>query len=331
MHSVFLSHNDEEFLNYFGDGPLAELERVAKVKRNDTGYVLAGMELAEAAAGCAFIIAHRSTPGQAETFANAPDLVAFLRCAVDISTIDVAAASANGVLITRATPGFVNCCAELAIGMMVDLARAVSVQAASYRDGQLPVPRRGRQLAGSTLGLIGFGRIARRVAEIALAMHMRVLVHDPYAPPDLEGVSSVPLEMLLAESDVVMPLAVATEETAHLMNADAFARMKRGSFLVNLSRGSLVDETALEEALDSGQLAAAALDVGSAPDQMPNPRLAARMDVIATPHIGGLTQQAAEHQAMDTVRQVAAMVEGRMPEGAVNAAEAHRLKRFGIG
>jgi D-3-phosphoglycerate dehydrogenase len=330
MPSVFLSHHDEDFANYFGDGPCAELARVAEVRRNRTGRVLSGAELAEAAAGCEFIIAHRATPGQAETFANAPDLVAFLRCAVDISTIDVAAASAAGVLVTRATPGFVDSVAELAIGMMVDVARSVSFQAAAYRDGQLPVPRRGRQLAGATLGLIGFGRIARRVAEIALALRMRVLTHDPYTPPDLTGVIPVELDVLLAESDVVMPLAAATEETEKLMDAAAFARMKRGAYLVNLSRGGLVDETALEEALDSGQIAGAAMDVGRAADQMPSPRLAARSDVVATPHIGGLTPEAAEHQAMDTVRQVAALIAGRKPDGAVNASAAHRLARLGV-
>ena len=115
-----------------------------------------------------------------------------------------------------------------------------------------------------------------------------------------------------------------------MMNAGAFARMRRGACFVNLSRGELVDESALEAALDSGHLAGAAMDVGRAPDQMPSPRLASRPDVLATPHLGGLTPEAAEHQAMDTVRQVAALAEGRMPEGAVNAAEAHRLRRLGI-
>ena len=98
MLPVFLAHTDEMFRNYYGDEALAALARVAEVRRNATGQHLAGRALAEAARGCAVIVSDRMTPGEAETFAHAPDLVAFLRCAVDIRTIDVAAASAHGVL-----------------------------------------------------------------------------------------------------------------------------------------------------------------------------------------------------------------------------------------
>jgi D-3-phosphoglycerate dehydrogenase len=188
----------------------------------------------------------------------------------------------------------------------------------------------GRQLAGRTLGLIGYGRIARRVAEIAVALRMRVLANDPYATIADPGVDSVSMDRLLAESDVVMPLAVANDATRHVVDAAALAAMRRGVLLVNLSRGQLVDEAALAAALDSGQVAAAAMDVGMAPDQWPHPALAARPNVIATPHIGGLTPEAAEHQAMDTVRQVAALAAGRVPDGTMNLDRAHRLARLGI-
>jgi D-3-phosphoglycerate dehydrogenase / 2-oxoglutarate reductase len=97
-----------------------------------------------------------------------------------------------------------------------------------------------------------------------------------------------------------------------------------------MSRGNLVDEGALERALDEGRIAGAAMDVGRAPDQRPSPHLARRPDVIATPHIAGLTPEAAEHQAFDTVKQVRALVTGQVPPGAVNASAAHRLKRLGI-
>jgi D-3-phosphoglycerate dehydrogenase len=114
------------------------------------------------------------------------------------------------------------------------------------------------------------------------------------------------------------------------MDATAFAAMKRGALFVNLSRGNLVDEAALLAALNAGHLAGAAMDVGRAPDQMPSPGLAAHPKVVATPHIGGLTPAAIEHQAFDTVAQARALAEGRLPDHAVNADQAHRLARLGI-
>ena len=327
---VFLAHTPEMRANYYGARALAELRKIAEVVTHEGAETLAGTALASAAAGCQAIVADRATPGTAATFDAAPDLVAFLRVAVDVSTIDIPAASRAGVLVTQATPGFVDSVAELAIGMMVDLARGVSGYAAAYRAGHAPAPQMGRQLAGRTLGLIGYGRIARRIGQIAAAMRMRVIANDPHAIIADPGVEAVPLETLLAESDVVMPLAVSNAATRHLVNAATLAAMKRGVLLVNLSRGQLVDEDALEAALESGQVAAVAMDVGMAPDQWPNPRLAARADVVATPHIGGLTPEAAEHQAIDTVRQIAALAAARLPEGALNAADASRLARLGI-
>src|SRR4029453_7168569 len=128
----------------------------------------------------------------------------------------------------------------------------------------------------------------------------------------------VPLESLLAESDFVVCLVVANEQTENLMNAANFARMRKSAYFINVSRGNLVDEAALAAALESRQIAGAAMDVGRAFDQKPSLNLARRADVIATPHIAGLTPDAIEHQAFDTVRQVAALAAGRLPPGAVN-------------
>ncbi|MGN4221462.1 NAD(P)-dependent oxidoreductase, partial [Burkholderia gladioli] len=125
----------------------------------------------------------------------------------------------------------------------------------------------------------------------------------------------------------VVCLAPANADTAQLMNAERFAAMKPGAVFVNAARGELVDEAALLAALDGGRLGGCALDVGMAADQMPSARLAAHPLVIATPHVGGLTPGAIEHQSLETVAQVEALLQGRIPAGAVNAAHATRLAR----
>lgn len=327
MMRILLTHTPHMLANYYGDRALAALRRHGDVRLNTSGRVLDNPDALLAAAGDAeVIVADRQVPVTDATFAALPGLRAVCRVAVDISTIDVAAASRHGVLVTRATPGFVAAVTELALGFMVDLARGVSCAVVDYRAGIEPQPRPGRQLAGATLGIIGYGAVGRSLARVGVALGMRVLVADPYAAVDDPALHAVPFAALLAEADFVVCLALATTETENLMDARAFARMRRGAFFVNLSRGGLVDEAALRDALAAGHLGGAALDVGRAPDQKPTPGLAGRPDVIATPHVGGLTPEAAEHQAFDTVRQVGALAEGRMPEGAVNAEHAARLR-----
>jgi D-3-phosphoglycerate dehydrogenase len=157
-----------------------------------------------------------------------------------------------------------------------------------------------------------------------------VLVSDPYATVEDSRIKHVELDTLLADSDFAICLVIANEETENLMNAATFAKMKRSAYFLNLSRGNLVDETALAAALEKKQIAGAAMDVGRAFDQKPTLALARRPDVIATPHTAGLTPDAIEHQALDTVRQVGDLVAGRIPPEAVNRAEATRLTRLGI-
>jgi D-3-phosphoglycerate dehydrogenase / 2-oxoglutarate reductase len=328
MARVFLTHVPDMLRNYYGERAIAALSSHAEVRINSTGRVLDADALAQAARGCEIIVADRQTPGPAALFEQTPDLVAFLRCAVDIRNIDVAAASSAGILVTRATPGFAAAVAEMAVGFMVDLARNISSSVQVFRQGRAPAAATGRQLRGATLGIIGYGVIGEYLAPLGVALGMKVLASDPYKTVAAAGVVQVPLATLLTQSDYVVCLAVATAQTENLMNDAAFAGMKPGAFFINLSRGNLVDEAALARALDEGRIAGAAMDVGRAPDQMPSLALAARADVIATPHAAGLTPEAIEHQAFDTVRQVAELVAGRVPPGAANAEAASRLARL---
>ncbi len=320
-----LTHPDGVRERYFGARALAALRDVAEVRLNARERPMTAPELIEAARDADVIVSDRATPGEAGLFAALPGLRAFVRVAVDIRTVDVEAASRYGVLVTRTSAGFVPAVCEWIVGAMVDLARGISRAVVEYRAGRAPTIAMGRQLAGSALGIIGYGRIGRRLAEIALALGMRVVVCDPHVRIETPGVAQCDLAALLADADFVVCLALATAETENLMNAAAFAAMRQGAFFVNASRGNLVDEEALAAALDRGHLAGAAMDVGRAPDQMPSPALARRADVIATPHIGGLTPQAVEHQAVEAAAQAVAILAGRIPDGAVNAAAARRI------
>ena len=261
-------------------------------------------------------------------FERLPDLVAFVRCAVDIRNVDVGAASAHGVLVTRASPGFVDSVAELVVGMMVDLARGVSDATLAYRAGRQPETRMGRQLRGSTLGIIGYGRIGTRLAQLGQALGMRILINDPYVQVVEPELRQTDLGTLLVEADFVVVLAVATEETENLIGPEELGWMKRSAWLINVSRGDLIDEGALERALREGRIAGCAMDVGRAPDQMPSPGLARLENVVATPHIGGLVPEAIAHQALETTRQVEEILQGRAPPGAVNPEHAARLERL---
>jgi D-3-phosphoglycerate dehydrogenase len=327
--NILVTHPPADLALYYGEDAIAALREHGTVRLNPLPGPLDTAGLVRAAEGCELIIADRQTRVEREVFESLPHLVAVLRCAMDISTIDVAAADRAGVLVTRASAGFIDSVAELAIGFMVDLARGISDAVVSYRSGQAPVIRSGLQLSGSTIGIIGYGAIGQRLGTLALALGMTVLVTDPRSIR-AQGIEQVDLRTLLERARFVVCLAPATAATENLMDASAFAAVRPGSFFLNLSRSSLVDEAALEQALESGHLAGAALDVGSAPDQKPPPRLAGRSDVIATPHVGGLTPEAVRHQALDTVRQAAALATGHLPDGAVNAAHATRLARIGV-
>jgi D-3-phosphoglycerate dehydrogenase len=316
---VLLTHTPQFRRQYYGARSLKGLQAVAQVVLNEADDALDAAGLIEAARDVDIVVADRLTEGPGEIFPQLPKLRAFVRCAVDIRNIDVEAASAAGVLVTRAGPGFVHSVAELALGFLVDLSRGVSRATAEYHSGRSPEVMMGRQLAGSRLGIIGYGSIGQYLARIGFVLGMEVLVADPFATVSDAGIEHVPLEDLLGRSDYVVCLAVANERTENLIGQAALAGMQSHAFFINLSRGNLVDEAALIAALRENRIAGAAIDVGRARDQMPSPELTKLPNVIATPHIGGLTPPAIESQALETVRQVEAIINSEIPFGAVNA------------
>lgn len=313
---------------YLGDDIVAQLEALSDVRLNRTNSALAKDELIEAARDCLVVVADATVRGTAELFDACPDLMAFVRPHVDIRNVDVDAASARGILVTRASAGFGTAVAELVLGFMIDLARGITTSTIASRAGGKVNVRPGRQLSGSSLGIIGYGHIGRHLSRLASMLGMRILVYDPKVKiSDDASVEQVAFDVLLREADFIVPLAVATAETENMIDAAALAEAKRTAFLINVSRGELVDELALAEALDEKMIAGAALDVGMGERQRPSPRLAERPDVLSTPHIGGLTPAAVHHQAQEMVDQIKMILKGQLPPGAVNAAEAERLSR----
>jgi D-3-phosphoglycerate dehydrogenase len=324
---ILLSHADEERKLYYPDEAVAGLRALDELRLNTTGAPLLGAAFAAYAKGCSIVVGDIEAGADAEFFAAASDLVVYVHGHVDARRVDVAAASANGILVTRASPGFGPGVAELALGFIIDISRGITRSTFEWRFGSAPPTTMSSQLSSRTLGIIGYGYVARHLVSLVRATGMRILVTDPYveAPP-VDGVEQVSLEELLTIADFVVPLAVATPETKNLIDAKALARMKPTAFLINVSRGEIVDEAALKDALDRRIIAGAALDVGLAPGRLPQPWLASRPDVIATPHVGGVTPEAVRHQAIETVGQVAALLRGEIPKGAVNPDAATRFR-----
>lgn len=331
MAKILLSHSPINRANFYGERALTALRDLGDVILNPYDEVLSVDQLAELAQGCQIIVSSREAAAPAELFENLPDLIAVCRVAVDIRSIDVPAASKYGVLVTRATPGFDNSVTEWIIGVMIDLSRGITRAATSFWQGQMPEAVMGRELRGSTLGIVGYGCIGRKLAAVAHALGMRVLVNDPNIQIGVSGIEQVTFEGLLSASDYIACLAPAMPQTHNLFNKYAFETMQSHAYFINASRGELVDEVALLAALNNRVIAGCGLDVGLASVQLPSPDLACHPRVIATPHVGGLTPPASEHQAMDTVHQVRALLSGVMPEGAVNASDASRaVVAFGL-
>jgi D-3-phosphoglycerate dehydrogenase len=250
---------------------------------------------------------------------------------IGVDNIDVAAATALGVWVAN-VPGF--CAEEVsdhAIAMVLALARRLPQLDRVVRAGAWGARSSGviHRLNRQTLGVVGFGRIGRSTARKARALGMRVLAHSPRSAAllaDEVGAEAVDLDRLLRESDYVCLHAPATAETRGLIDARALDRMKPGAYLVNVGRGSLVDEAALVGALCDGRLAGAALDVFANEPVDPASPLLALENVLLTPHAGFYSEESLEDLQAGAARNViAALVDGR-PNAPVNPEVAGRTR-----
>ncbi len=333
MANILLSFHRGILRLRFGDQNLEALRNLGNVLLNETDNALATDQLIQAAKGCEVILSERLTPGEARLFDNSPDLIAFVRSVTDMKLVDVAAASRNGILVAAVDAAFVPAVVEWTVAQMINLGRLLPRFIMAYRAGRIPdlsLGWEGKQLAGKIAGIIGFGRLGRRLAEVLGALEMRVLVFDPYVEEWPEVVDRVDLDELAMTSDFLICMATHTEETENMVNASVFRRMKPSAFFVNPSRSALVDETALEQALSNGQIAGAALDVGSEAGDIPPLRLGRLPNVLATPHVAAGFESNLD-QGRQAVEMVAEILHGRIPEGALNRKQAIRMSRLSSG
>ncbi|HLF28738.1 MAG TPA: hydroxyacid dehydrogenase [Anaerolineae bacterium] len=246
------------------------------------------------------------------------------RAGVGVDNIDVAAAVAAGITVVNSPLAASVAVAEHTLGLMLALARAIPAADAVLKQGRWEKSAfMGSELSGKTLGLIGIGRIGVEVAQRAIAFDMSVLAFDPYltaAQIRERYAEPVTLDEVLARSDYVSLHLPLTNETQGLIGPGQFDRMKKGARLICAARGGVVDEDALRAALDSGQLAGAALDVFAAEPPPPD-SIAMHPKMIATPHIGAQTAEAQARAGIAIAEEVIAVLQGREPRWRVTANE----------
>ena len=258
------------------------------------------------------------------------------RAGIGTDNVDVPAASARGVVVMNTPYGNAITTAEHAIAMMFALAREIPAANTSTHAGKWEKSRfLGVELTGKTLGLIGCGNIGAIVVERALGLKMKVVASDPFLTPERAqalGAEKVELEALLARADFISLHTPLTPQTRHIIDAAALARCKRGVRIINCARGGLVDEAALLAALQSGQVAGAALDVFTDEPARDNP-LFALDNVVCTPHLGAATVEAQENVAMQIAEQMSdflltGAVSNALNMAPLSAEDAPRLRPY---
>lgn len=268
------------------------------------------------------LLVRSATKVDAALLAAAPRLQVVGRAGVGVDNVDVPAATARGVLVINAPTANVVSAVEHTFALLLALLRKVPAAAASMAAGRWEKKKfLGSELAGKTLGIVGLGQVGSRVAARARAFEAKLLGHDPFLPEDRAkemGVPLVSLPELLAASDIVTLHATAGEKGKPLLGRAEIALMKPGAILVNVARGSLVDRAALTEALTSGRLSGAALDVFDPEPPSPDDPLARLPNVVASPHLGASTVEAQERVSIQTVEALLEALAGASYVPAVN-------------
>jgi D-3-phosphoglycerate dehydrogenase len=307
-------------VNVSGLGPLLE-QPYSVVSVDDS----AGEDFATALETAQALIVRSATTVSRDLISRAPELRAIGRAGVGVDNVDIEAATERGVAVFNAPGGNTLAAAELTLGLMLSVARKIPEADASLRSGRWDrAAFKGVELAGKTLGLIGAGRIGGEVAIRCRAFGMTVVVYDPYLTADRAdelGVELVDLATVLARADFISIHVPLNDETRGIVGEETLAKMKRTAYLVNASRGGVVDEPALAAALREGAIAGAALDVYETEPLDTDSPLRDVPNLVLTPHLGASTAEAQEGVATEVAVKIRAMFESGDVSSAVNAAD----------
>ena len=246
------------------------------------------------------------------------------RAGVGVDNIDLEAATNNGIIVVNSPDGNTNAAAEHTVALMLAMSRNIAKAGASTKQGLWERSKfTGHEVFGKTLGVIGFGKIGHHVAQVAQALGMNIIVFDPYTTKEVVekfGAKYVTnLDDLWGVCDYITVHVPKTKETLHMINKDTIAKMKKGVRLINCARGGIIDEVALAEALESGQVAQAAIDVfENEPNIADSVLVRTNGDVLLTPHLGASTEEAQLNVAIDVAEQIKEVLAGGSARSAVN-------------
>jgi glyoxylate reductase len=309
------------------ESALVRLREIADVEMNrDSSRILAKPKLIQGVARNDILLALLHDTVDRDVLDANPNLKAVVSMTITPDRIDVAEATARKIPVTNIPAVVTDATADIAFGLLLAVARRIVEGDKVVRAGAFPGSQSnhlaGAAVTGKTLGLVGCGRIGQAVARRALGFGMRILYTDPRRLPEVEeqrlAATSMDLERLLGESDFVSLHCGHNNETHHLMSTRQFALMKRTAFLINTSRGSIVDEPALARALEEGRIAGAALDVYEHEPKI-EPALLRMENTVLTPHLGSAVSELRESMAHIVVDNIQAIVEGRRPPNCINA------------
>ncbi len=244
------------------------------------------------------------------------------RFGIGVDNVDIAMATSKGIVVTKVPDYCIDEVSDHAMALLLSIVRKIPFSNSEVQDGRWAMPSVVpiHRLRGTVLGLVGFGRIPQLVAPKAQAFGIKVIAFDPFVPQEVfakAGVTSTTFDELVNTADYISLHCPLTPETNHLFNAEVFAKMKPGAYLVNTGRGPLIDEAALAQALDKGQLAGAALDVVEKEPPVGSPVLG-RKNVILTPHTAFYSDESLLELQVKAAEEVVRVLSGQAPKNPVN-------------